>query len=117
MSEEELVISVVAIVFGIGFAGFIMYNIFSLIRASIERKHKSQTGDLDPQFFRALADFKKTTERRLNNVEAIVTDLEEDHIRISDSSEATSEIEIEEKSQRSPSEKKQDGNLRNMLNE
>ncbi len=116
MSEEELIISVVAIVFGVGFAGFIMYNIFSLIRAAIERKNPSG-GNIDPQFFRALADFKKTTERRLNNVEAIITDLEEERIRIPESSESAGDIEIEEEGQRTATKKSQDGNLRNMLNE
>ena len=117
MSEEELVISIVAIVFGVGFAGFIMYNIFSLIRAAIERKNTSGSANIDPQFFRALADFKKTTERRLNNVEAIITDLEEERIRIPESSESTGDIEIEEESQRATTKKTEDGNLRNMLNE
>jgi hypothetical protein len=117
MSEEELLISLVAIVFGVGFAGFVMYNIFSLIRAAIERKNPTESGNLDPQFFRALADFKKTTERRLNNVEAIITDLEEDRIRIPEESESTGDIEIEDESQRAESKKTEDGNLRNMLNE
>lgn len=117
MSEEEFVISLVAIVSGIGFAGFIMYNIFSLIRAKIDSGNKASSGDINPQFFRALADFKKTTERRLNNVEAIITDIEEDRIRIPENSESAGDIEIEEESQRSNSKKTQDGNLRNMLNE
>jgi len=117
MSEEELVISLVAIVFGVGFAGFVMYNIFSLIRSAIDRKNRSGSGDINPQFFRALADFKKNTERRLNNMEAIVTELEEDRIRIPENSETTGEIEIEEPEQREEAKKNQDGNLRNMLNE
>ncbi len=116
MSEEEFVIALVAIVAGIGFAGFIMYNIFSLIRSKIESSNKS-SGNIDPQFFRALSDFKKTTERRLNNVEAILTDIEEERIRIPEEAESTGDIEIEEESQRTASKKTQDGNLRNMLNE
>ncbi len=117
MTEEEFVLSLVAIVFGVGFAGFIMYNIFSLIKTAIEKKNQSSSGNIDPQFFRALADFKKTTERRLNNVEAIITDIEEDRIRIPENAETTGDIEIEEEEQRAPSQKTDDGNLRNMLNE
>ncbi|MGB0345948.1 MAG: hypothetical protein ACPGGA_00610 [Balneolaceae bacterium] len=117
MSEEEFVIALVAILSGIGFAGFIMYNIFSLIRSKIESGNKSSAGNIDPQFFRALAEFKKTTERRLNNVEAIITDLEEDSIRIPENAESAGDIEIEEESQRTSVKKSQDGNLRNMLNE
>lgn len=116
MSEEEFIISIVAIVFGTGFAAFIMYNIFSLIKAAIERKNPSSS-DLNPQFFRALADFKKTTERRLNNVEAILTDLEEDRILIPEEDESTGDIEIEDVEQRDEVKKSGDSNLRNMLNE
>lgn len=117
MSEEELIISVVAIVFGVGFAGFIMYNVFSLIRAKIEQSNPSKSGDINPQFFKALAEFKKTTERRLNNIETIVSDLEEDRIRIPEASESTGDIEIEDVEQREPIKKTDDNNLRNMLNE
>lgn len=117
MSEEEFVLSILAIVAGVGFAGFIMYNIFSLIRAGIDKKNQSASGNIDPQFFRALAEFKKTTERRLNNVEAIITDLEEERIIIPEAAESTGDIEIEEENQRSGIKKEPDGNLRNMLNE
>ena len=82
---------------------------------AIERKNRT-SGDINPQFFKALAEFKKTTERRITNLEAIVSDLEEERIRIPDASETTGEIEIEDEEIRGKN-KESDGNLRNMLNE
>lgn len=116
MSEEELLLSIIAIVFGVGFAFFIMYNIFSLIRAGIERKSGTNS-DINPQFFKALGEFKKQTERRITHLEAIVTDLEEDRIRVPESSDSTGDIEIEEPEARKESKSNDGNNLRNMLNE
>lgn len=114
MQEEQFIIALAAIVFGMGLAGFIFKNIFDIIKAKINRGEGS--GNINPQFFKALGDFKKTTERRLANLETIVSDLEEERIRIPDSA---GEIEIEPESVRSPKKDsdKGDSNLRNMLNE
>lgn len=116
MSDEEFIISLVAIVFGTGFVSFLFWNFFSLIKTWINRKHGGQQSQINPQFFKALGEFKKSTERRLTNLEAIVADLEEEQIRIPDSS---GEIEIEPKEVRSSKKenRENDGNLRNMLNE
>ncbi|MCG8373236.1 MAG: hypothetical protein MI700_06865 [Balneolales bacterium] len=116
MSEEELLISIVAIVFGVGFAGFLFHNIFSLIRAAIEKRNSAASGDINPQFFKALGEFKRQTERRIANLESIVTELEEEKIRISDSEDSSGEIEIEPEEVRKP-QKDENSNLRNMLNE
>jgi hypothetical protein len=116
MSEEEFILALVAIVFGIGLSGFFLYNIFSLIKAWINRK-SGASSDINPQFFKALGEFKRNTERRLNNIEAIVSDIEEDKIRISDTSSA-SDITIEDEEVRGKDNSgKDDSNLRNMLNE
>lgn len=117
MSGEEFIIAIVAIIGGLGFAGFLFWNIFSLIRQWINRK--SGNTDLDPQFFRALGEFKKNTDRRLANLEAIVSDLEEEQYRLDETHETMGDIEVEEQEVRSSSEKEKDndGNLRNMLNE
>jgi len=117
MGEEEFIISLVAIVFGTGFAGFLFYGFFSLIKTWINRKSGNSQQEINPQFFKALGDFKKTTERRITNLESIVADLEEEKILISDS--GAGEIEIEDEEVRSPDKKKKDdnSNLRNMLNE
>jgi hypothetical protein len=111
MPEEIFIISILGIVAGTTLTGFIFWNIFSLIRKKIESGNSSSA--LNPQFFKALGDFKKTTEKRLNNLEAIVSEFEEGRIRIPDSK---GEIEIEDEEVRGAN-KKSDSNLRNMLNE
>ena len=116
MTEEQFIISIVAIVFGTGFSIFLFWGFFSLIKSWINRKSGTSQGEINPQFFKALGDFKKSTERRIANLESIVADLEEEKIRIHDAPSA-GEIEIEDKEVRSPDEKEDDSNLRNMLNE
>lgn len=117
MVFEEFVIAIVAIIGGLGFAGFLFWNVFSLIRQWINRK--SGSSDINPQFFKALGEFKKNTERRITNLEAIVSDLEEERYRLDENQETMGDIEIEEEEIRSSSKKGKDndGNLRNMLNE
>ncbi|MFD2531088.1 hypothetical protein [Gracilimonas halophila] len=117
MSGEEFVIAMVAIVGGLGFAGFLFWNIFSLIRQWINKK--SGNSDINPQFFKALGEFKKNTERRIANLETIVSDLEEERYRLDETHDTMGDIEIEEEEVRSSSNKGKDddGNLRNMLNE
>jgi len=116
MGEQEFIISIVAIVFGTGFASFLFYGFYSLVKSWINRKNGTNQSDINPQFFKALGDFKKSTERRIANLESIVADLEEEKIRIHESPES-GKIEIEDKEVRSSEDKEDDSNLRNMLNE
>lgn len=118
MPEEIMIISVVAIVFGTGLVGLILTGIYKLIKAKIGQDSKG-AGEINPQFFKALGEFKKNTERRITNLEAIVSDLEEERYRLDESHETMADIEIEEEEVRSPKNKGKDddGNLRNMLNE
>jgi hypothetical protein len=119
MSFEEMVVSVIAIVGGLGFAAFLFWGIYSLIKQWINRK--SGNTDLDPQFFKALGEFKKKTERRISNLEAIISDMEEEQYQLKESEEHKSmgEIEIEEEKVRTDknTDQESDSNLRNMLNE
>lgn len=115
MTDEEFVLSILGIVAGTAMVGIIFGGIFSVIKTWINRKNKSAASDLDPQFFRALSEFKRKTEHRLSNLEAIVTDTDENQDKISSAPEI--EIEIESENTRKKEEKKEDGNLRNMLNE
>ncbi|MEX0843719.1 MAG: hypothetical protein WD022_00485 [Balneolaceae bacterium] len=117
MSGEEFIIAIVAIIGGLSFAGFLFWNVFSLIKQWINRK--SGNTDINPQFFKALGEFKKNTERRLTNLEAIVSDIEEEHYLVDDKKENMGDIEIEEEDVRSAqkNDKESDSNLRNMLNE
>jgi hypothetical protein len=116
MDEQEFILSIVAIVFGTGFAGFLFYGFYSLVKTWINRKSGSTQSEINPQFFKALGEFKKGTERRIANLESIVADLEEEKIRIHETPQA-GEIEIEDKEVRSTENKDDDSNLRNMLNE
>lgn len=116
MSFEEMVVAIIAIIGGLGFISFMFWNIFNLIKNWMNRK--SGNADINPQFFKALGEFKKNTERRLSNLEAIASEKEEEKYLIKDIEKDESAIEIEEKEQRSSSKGKDaGGNLRNMLNE
>ncbi len=113
MPEEIFIISIAAIVFGTGITIFVLKNIFDIIKARAIRKETS--GQINPQFFKALAEFKKSTERRITNLEAIVSDIEEEKIRVTDS-KGTIEIEPLEVHKAKDIDEK-GSNLRNMLNE
>lgn len=116
MTPEEFMLAAIGIVGGLGFAGFIFWNIFSLIKQWINRK--SGNSQLDPQFFRALGEFKRNTERKISTLEAKIEELEEERYRLDDTEhESMGDIEIEEEEIRSSSNKDNDSNLRNMLNE
>tara|TARA_R110002096_G_scaffold237751_6_gene428639 strand:- start:1747 stop:2088 length:342 start_codon:yes stop_codon:yes gene_type:complete len=113
MSSEIFVIALAAIGFGSGLIFFIVKNIFDVIKT--RSNTKEAPGQIDPQFFKALSEFKKTTERRITNLETIVSDIEEEKIRVPDSNGV---IEIEPLEVRSAEDKDENGsNLRNMLNE
>jgi hypothetical protein len=99
MPEEIMIISVVAIVFGTGLTALVLTGIYKLIMAKINQGDKG-AGDINPQFFKALGEFKKNTERRLSSLEEVFADIEEEEVRSS-----------------SQKGKDEDGNLRNMLNE
>lgn len=120
MPEEIMIISIVAIVFGTGLVGLVLTGIYNLIMAKISKKD-GHSGEINPQFFKALGEFKKTTERRLASLESSVSDLEEERYRLSEDEKTMGEIEIEEEEVRSSSQpgkgKDQQGNLRNMLND
>lgn len=117
MEEEKFILSLVGIIFGIGLTGFFLHNIFSLVKTWINRKGSASSGDINPQFFKALGEFKKTTERRITNLEAIVSEIEEEKIRIPESSDSLGEITIENNEVRSSSKTDDKSNLRNMLDE
>ena len=117
MQEEEFIVALVAIVFGIGLTGFFLHNVFGLIKAWINGKSGSSSGDLNPQFFKALGEFKKTTERRITNLEAIVSEIEEDKMRFPEYSDSLGEITNENNEVRSSAKIDDKSNLRNMLDE
>ena len=117
MSGEEFIIAVVAIIGGVGLAGFIFYNIFNLIRTWIGGS-SSYDDETFERLARAFMQHKKETEKRLQNLEAIVT---EDDQSTSSTTKQIEEpkrtIEFDEGEDESEDAKSSDGNLRNMLRE
>ncbi|MGK7369889.1 MAG: hypothetical protein ACNS64_06710 [Candidatus Halalkalibacterium sp. M3_1C_030] len=116
MPFEEFAIAIVAIVGGVGLAGFIFYNIFKLIRTWMSGS-SSYDDETFERLARAFMQHKKDTEKRLQNLEAIVT---EDDQSTSSSTKQIEEprrtIEIDEEDENEEA-KSSDGNLRNMLRE
>ncbi len=118
MSEEEFVLALVGIISGTVLFGIFATGFFGLIKTWINRK-KSES-ELDPRFFKALSEFKRNTEQRLENLEEIV--IEEDIAGTSNRSRSKGKeapsIQIEEEDLRKSSPKEKDSsNLRNMLDE
>lgn len=113
MQFEEMVVAIIAIIGGIGFASFMFWNVFSLIKTWINRKSGTA---LNPQFFKALGEFKKDTERRLAHIEAIIAENSEEELAKKSVKPKTPQIEIEDENERGRGDDKS-GNLRNMLNE
>ncbi|WP_428235729.1 hypothetical protein [Gracilimonas sp.] len=118
MPNEIVLLSIIAIIFGTGLVSLVLTGIYKLIKAKIDQGSGGRS-EINPQFFKALGEFKKNTERRLSNLEEIVSDIEEERYLVDDGEKSMPEIEIEEEEVRSSSkkEKDDDGNLRNMLNE
>lgn len=116
MFGEEVI--VVTIVFGSVLAITFMGIVGSIIKTAIKRK----SGNLseNKEFLGALREFKEKTDRRLSNLEAIVTDDSSPSTRQSSRSEKKQEpknsieIEIED---RIESENQDKGKLKNMLNQ
>lgn len=115
MSDQEFVIALAAIAFGTGLALFVLGNIFSIIKKWIERNNKSS--EMTPELLKALSDFRKNAERRITNLEAIVSDWEEEKILISNKVPKKDSVEIDEEkpSDQGSDSSREHNNLKNML--
>lgn len=118
MNED---VFIVAIVFGSIVSIVFLGMIGSIIKAWV-KKGSSKSLSENQEFLSALREFKEKTDRRLSNLEAIVTDEKPASKAKSDKKELAGkeqksaieiEIENEEKKERS----KESGKLRNMLNQ
>lgn len=116
MEGNEFIVAIVAIVFGTAFTGFVLYLIFSTIKNWINRKG----GSIDEEYFdrmaQAFIEHKKNSERRLQNLEAIVTgdEVESNQLEL-DEPEQT--IEIERKETIEEKKGNDDNKLKNILKE
>ncbi|HET6528470.1 MAG TPA: hypothetical protein VFG39_06935 [Balneolaceae bacterium] len=112
---EEL-IGLVAVIGGLGLTGFIFGNIFKLIRAKINSNNFNE--EAFNRLARAFSKHKKDSERRFQNLEAIIAG-DEPSGQLDSSNQSlqdditTKSIEIEDAE---PAERESDdNNLRNML--
>lgn len=117
MTDFEFIFAVMAIAGGIGFTFFIFGNIFKLIRVKISNNN------LDEEAFnrlaRAFSKYKKDSERRFENLEAIIADDEPEAPLKSNAQsqvDAARSIEIDAEPKKADSET-DSSNLRNMLRE
>lgn len=114
---------IMAIIFGSVLAMVFMGIVGGIIKAAIKRK----SGDVtqNKEFLAALREFKEKTDRRLSNLEAIVSDDDpsknrsrsEQNQKKSQSGEPKSAIEIELDSEKKSENTRDSGRIRNMLNQ
>ena len=122
MNPEE--IAIVAIVFGSIVTIVFLGIVGSIIKAWV-KKDSGKNITENKEFLAALRDFKEKTDRRLSNLEAIVTDDEPVNTKRSTVSskkeparlEQKRSIEIEIENEAGKENVKQDSKLRNMLNQ
>ena len=129
MSDNEMAIVVLSIIFGSIVAIVAISKVFGLIKAWIERNNSSYDEESFDRLAKAFIKHKKDSERRFQNLEAIVT---EDEPKSSSSSskkqlkeaQLHNTIEIdsdedqkEEQKEQRESKSSNSGNLRNMLKE
>lgn len=121
MGEE---VAIVAIVFGSILTIVFISIVGNIINNWVKRGSKSEDITKNKEFLSALRDFKEKTERRIANLETIVTDdrqLEKKNKAEYKNQEKKTEhsraVEIEMDDEISSEESGKSGNLRNMLNQ
>ncbi|MDR8393474.1 hypothetical protein NC796_20130 [Aliifodinibius sp. S!AR15-10] len=116
MGFEEMVVAIIGTIAGVGLFGFIIARVTSLIQSWINRKKGGYDEETFNRLAKAFMQHKKETERRLQNLEAIIS--EEDSIdNTKQISEPKDTIEIEEDEAAPEKQKGSDdtSKLRNML--
>ncbi|MDZ7659897.1 hypothetical protein [Fodinibius sp.] len=123
MEGSEFLIAALAIITGTGLAGYIFMNIFKLIRSWIGGSSEVPEEEFN-RLARAFMEHKKETQRRIQNLEAIIT--EDGSDESFEHEESPTQIEAPKKSiefddSENVSEESESGgnknNLRNMLRE
>lgn len=123
MSFEEMIVALVGSIGAFALVGYLSAKFFGLIKAWINRKKGGVPEEEFNRLAKAFMSYKKESQRRLQNLEAIIAD--EDSVNASSKSETPQQIEaprntIEVKDQESEKEESKSGNgsnLRNMLRE
>lgn len=119
MSGEEFVLSIIAIVMGCTVLIVGVTKITGLIKAWINRGGSEVDEESFNRLAKAFMQHKKDTERRLQNLETIASEQQDDSTGSSKQIEAPKqEIEIDEReSEQEKSSSEGQNNLRNMLRE
>lgn len=118
-----MIVALVGTIAGVGLIGYLSAKIFGLINAWINRNNNSIPEESFNRLAKAFMEYKENTERRLQNLEAIIS--EEDSGSSSSSENKSKQIEaprepIEIEDRETEEEETQSGNdtnLRNMLRE
>src|SRR5680860_1065781 len=74
MSDNEMAIVVLSIIFGSIFAIIVVIKLIGLAKTWINRNNASYNEETFDRLAKAFIKHKKETDRRLQNIEAIVTD-------------------------------------------
>jgi|SRR6056297_144210 len=119
MGEEVVILS---IIFGSVISIVFIATLGSIIKAAIKRKSSGSVAD-NKEFLAALRDFKENTDRRLQNLEAIVSGDDplpsKNNKKVEKKTERKSavEIEIDDERKKEDENRTDGGKLKNMLNQ
>ena len=121
MSFEEMVVALVGSIGAFALVGYLAAKVFSLIRSWINRNNSSIPEEEFDRLAKAFMKYKKDTEKRLQNLEAIISEEDTENSQSSSSKQIEApkeEIEIEDReTEQEESQSNNDNNLRNMLRE
>ncbi|WP_069132113.1 hypothetical protein [Rhodohalobacter halophilus] len=115
-------VAILAIIFGSVISIVFIATVGSIIKAAIKRKSSSSITD-NKEFLAALREFKENTDRRLQNLEAIVSgddpipskSFKKDEKK--EERKSAIEIEIEDQTKKEENRQTNSGKLKNMLNQ
>ena len=118
MSFEEMVVALVGAIGAFALVGFLAAKVIDLIKTWINRGKGSYDEETFNRLAKAFMQHKKDTERRLQNLEAIISEENDSSEKNRQISEPKNTIEIEDDEREPESESDQqaaDNKLRNML--
>lgn len=120
MEGEQFVLAIVAMAMGTGIIITVVTKGVDLIKSWINRNNASYDQEKFERLAKAFISHKKDMERRLQNIEAIVTDDEPGTASKSThklkKTQLHNTIEIDEADSKAEREESADSNLKNMLN-
>lgn len=115
MSFEEMIVALVGAIGAFALVGYLAAKIIDLIKSWVNRNSSGIPEEHFNRLAQAFMDHKKETRRRLQNLEAIISD-EDSSSSAKQLEEPRQSIEINDAEENNVSETS-DGDLRNMLRE